>query len=59
MTSDAGTGLKAGIAQMQQHQRETDQVPLEKGLDVFHTKQEARRVLSILWKRVERLLGTG
>ena len=54
VTSDAGTGLQAGIAQMQQHRRETNQVPLEKGLDVFHTKQEAQRVLSIMWKRVER-----
>jgi len=55
VTCDAGSGLQSGIAQMQQHQRETDQVPLEKGLDVFHTKKEAHRVLSILWKRVERL----
>jgi len=51
---DAGTGLQAGIAQMQEHRRQTDAVPLEKGLDVFHTKQEARRVLSQLWSRVER-----
>ena len=55
VTCDAGKGLQSGIAQMQQHQRDTDQVPLEKGLDVFHTKQEAHRVLSILWNRVERL----
>jgi hypothetical protein len=40
---------------MQQHQREIDQAPLEKGLDVFHTKKEAHRVLSVLWSRVERL----
>ncbi len=26
-----------------------------KGLDVFHTKKEAHRVLSVLWSRVERL----
>ena len=55
VTCDAGKGLQSGIAQMQQHQRDTDQVPLEKGLDVFHTKKEAHRVLSILWNRVERL----
>jgi hypothetical protein len=55
VTCDAGMGLQSGIAQMQQHQRQTDQVPLEKGLDVFHTKKEAHRVLSILWSRVERL----
>jgi hypothetical protein len=55
VTCDAGKGLQSGIAQMQQHQRQTGHVPLEKGLDVFHTKKEAHRVLSILWKRVERL----
>jgi hypothetical protein len=53
--SDAGTGLQVGIAQTQEHRRRTDTVPLEKGLDVFHTQQEARRVLSILWSRLERL----
>jgi hypothetical protein len=55
VTCDAGSGLQSGIAHMQQHQRDTDQVAVEKGLDVFHTKKEAHRVLSILWKRVERL----
>ena len=52
--SDAGTGLQAGIDQMQAHRRQTNGVPLEKGLDVFHTKQEALRVLKVLWSRVER-----
>ena len=55
VTCDAGKGLQSGIAQMQQHRRQTDQVPLEKGLDVFHTKKEAHRALSVLWNRVERL----
>jgi hypothetical protein len=54
VTSDAGAGLKAGIARMQQFQRETNEVPLEKGLDVFHTKREAQRALNVLWRRVER-----
>jgi hypothetical protein len=54
VTSDAGTGLKAGIAQMQRHQRQLNQVPLENGLDVFHTKREGRRVLNIMWQGVER-----
>ena len=54
VTSDAGAGLKAGITRMQRHQRQLNQVPLEKGLDVFHTKREARRVLNIMWQRVER-----
>jgi len=46
--SDAGTALQAGLDQMREHRRQTDHVPLEKGLDVFHTQQEARRVLRIL-----------
>ena len=50
---DAGAGLKSGIARMQQFQRETNQVALEKGLDVFHTKREARRALNVVWRRVE------
>jgi hypothetical protein len=54
VVSDAGTGLQAGIAQMQQDRRKAEQVPLENGLDVFHTQQEAQRVLRILWSRVER-----
>ena len=29
--------------------------PLENGLDVFHTTQEARRVLRQIWSHVERL----
>ena len=52
--SDAGTGLQAGIDQVQQHRRQTDGAALEKGLDVFHTKQEAQRVLKVLWGRAER-----
>jgi hypothetical protein len=54
---DAGPGLHAGIAQFQQYRREseTDPVSLQKSLDVFHTKREARRVLSTMWNRVERL----
>jgi hypothetical protein len=54
VTSDAGMGLKAGIARMQKLRRETNQVSLEKGLDVFHTKREAHRALRIIWTRVER-----
>jgi hypothetical protein len=54
VTSDAGLGLQAGIAQLQRHQRATNQVPVEWGLDVFHTKQAAQQALGITWKRVER-----
>jgi hypothetical protein len=55
VTADAGTGLRAGIAAVQQ-ERQADGVPaLENGLDVFHTAQEAQRVLRQGWSRVERL----
>jgi hypothetical protein len=53
---DAGSGLQAGIAQLRRHRRESrsESVPLESGLDVFHTQREARRVLRTMWNRVER-----
>jgi hypothetical protein len=51
--ADAGTGLQAGIALVQQRRRAAGQIPLENGLDVFHTIQEGRRALSQAWKQVE------
>ena len=55
VAADAGTGLQAGIAAVQRERREQGQAPLENGLDVFHTTQEARRVLRQSWNQVERL----
>jgi hypothetical protein len=54
VVSDAGTGLQAGLEKFQQ-QRPTTPAgrPLETGLDLFHTKQEAQRVLRVLWAPVE------
>ena len=54
---DAGSGLQAGVAAIQKDRRAhpSESVPLETGLDVFHTQQEARRVLTRLWNRLERL----
>jgi hypothetical protein len=54
---DAGSGLQAGVAAIQKDRRAnpSESVPLETGLDVFHTKQEASRVLTTLWNRLERL----
>jgi hypothetical protein len=53
---DAGSGLQAGVAALQQDRRAHpgESAPLEMGLDVFHTQQEARRVLKLLWNRLER-----
>jgi hypothetical protein len=55
VTADAGSGLQAGIAAVQRRRKEEGQPPLENGLDVFHTTYEARRVLRLVWNRVERL----
>lgn len=55
VTADAGTGLQAGIAAVQRERHEDGRAALENGLDVFHTTQEARRVLRQDWNRVERL----
>jgi hypothetical protein len=54
VVSDAGSGLRAGLGLMQHHQRANGQLPLQKGLDVFHTKKEAHRLLNIMWQAVER-----
>jgi hypothetical protein len=54
VTADAGTGLQAGIAAVQQERRGEGRPALENGLDVFHTTYEARRVLRLSWGRVER-----
>jgi hypothetical protein len=55
VTADAGTGLQAGIAAVQQERQEDGKPALENGLDVFHTTQEARRVSRRSWSHVERL----
>ena len=55
VVADAGTGLQAGINRVQQQRREGRLALLENGWDVFHTTQEARRVLRLSWSRVERL----
>jgi hypothetical protein len=55
VTADAGTGLQAGIAAVQQERQENGKPALENGLDVFHTTQEAQRVLRQSWSQVERL----
>jgi hypothetical protein len=55
LVADAGTGLQNGIARLQQERRAAEQTVPENGLDVFHTTQEAQRVLRAQWQRVERL----
>jgi hypothetical protein len=55
VVADAGAGLQAGIATAQQQRQKHGQRALENGLDVFHTTQEARRVLRQLWSELEGL----
>jgi hypothetical protein len=51
---DAGTGLSAGLALLDQQRRATRGLaPLEDGLDLFHTEQEAQRLLGRQWRYVE------
>jgi hypothetical protein len=56
--ADAGTGLQSGIAQLQQQRRASGLVPLENGLDIFHTTQEGQRALRQQWSQVESLWET-
>jgi hypothetical protein len=56
VVADAGSGLQAGLEKVQQQRSLTpDSQPLEIGLDLFHTKQEAQRVLRVLWAPVEQV----
>ena len=54
VVADAGVPLQAGIAQVQTQRRRDGKAPLASGLDVFHTKYEARKALAIDWNKVER-----
>jgi hypothetical protein len=54
VVADAGSGLQAGLEKFRQQRSDTpDGQPLEVGLDLFHIKQEAQRVLRVLWAPVE------
>jgi hypothetical protein len=51
---DGGRGMQRGLADFQAQRKNTgNSTTLEVSLDVFHTKQEAQRVLRKLWNRVE------
>lgn len=54
VVSDAAKGIAAGVQAVVSARSEAGAlVVLEHGLDVFHTNQEARRVLAGPWRRVE------
>jgi hypothetical protein len=52
--SDAAKGIAKAVADVAAARRDDSSAPpLEHGLDVFHTKMEARRVLARHWRRAE------
>lgn len=54
VVSDAGTGLRKGLQLYQQQRAEAGPPPpLEEGLDLFHTCQEAQRILRQVWLAAE------
>jgi hypothetical protein len=54
VVSDAAKGIAAGVQAIVAARSESGSaVPLEHGLDVFHTNQEAQRVLLGPWRRAE------
>jgi hypothetical protein len=55
VVADGGTGLHAGLSQVQQQRQAAHCVPLEVGLDVFHTQRDAQRLLRTIWSRTEGL----
>ena len=54
VVADAGRPLQAGIARVQVQRLQDDRDLQASSLDVFHTKHEARKALTIDWNRVER-----
>ena len=54
VVSDAAKGIAAGVQAVASARSAAGAtIPLEHGLDVFHTNQEARRVLAGPWRRAE------
>jgi hypothetical protein len=54
VVSDAASGIAAAVEAVAAARVASESaVPLEHGLDVFHTNQEARRVLAGPWRRAE------
>jgi hypothetical protein len=60
--SDAGTGIAKGLRLFEEYRRSqrlaaglAEPAPLDVSLDVFHTEQEAQRVLGRLWRHVEKV----
>jgi hypothetical protein len=57
VVADGGSGLRNGLAQVQAERAASGGPALETGLDLFHIKQEAQRVLRVLWAPVVQAWG--
>jgi hypothetical protein len=53
VVADGGSGIRAGVEQLQRERRERGEPPLEMNLDVFHIKQEAGRAMRRQWQYAE------
>jgi hypothetical protein len=53
--ADGGTGMQSGLKQLDALRQQQGSVPLDVGLDVFHTKKEALPVIIRKWKSAESL----
>lgn len=54
LVTDAGSGLRRGIADVQDERRAAGQPAPESSLDVFHTVYEGNRALGRAWGQLER-----
>jgi hypothetical protein len=57
VVADGGSGLRNGLARVQAERAASGGRVLETGLDLFHIKQEAQRVLRVLWGPVVQAWG--
>lgn len=53
VVADGGSGIRAGVEQLQQERQASGGPALALNLDVFHTKQEANRVVRQKWQQAE------
>jgi hypothetical protein len=51
--ADGGSGIRSGVEQLQKEREDNGGPALAMGLDVFHTKMEASRVLRQQWQEAE------
>jgi hypothetical protein len=65
VVTDAGKGLERGVklarearCTVAEGHEDASAIPLQMGLDVFHTQRELQRVVHGKWKRAERQLDT-